>query len=169
MNRLQRFLLELGQGFAFVGRQVRLDVAGDDFYIDLLFFHVEQLRYVVLELKVGKFAPGYIGQLGFYIAVVDDKLCRSKIHRPTVGILLCADRNNAVVRYALSQAASPMAVSGYNFDELPQDEQHSVRDAVELNRALDAPVEYDGKQMTFREYFAKQGRQWLRGRTDDLS
>ncbi|RLP69455.1 DUF1016 domain-containing protein [Mycetocola manganoxydans] len=84
MDRIVETLRELGAGFAFVGRQVHFDVGGDDFYLDLLFFHVVQLRYVVVELKTGKFQPEYAGKLGFYIAVVDDKL-RLATHNPTVG------------------------------------------------------------------------------------
>nr|WP_307362979.1 PDDEXK nuclease domain-containing protein [Curtobacterium flaccumfaciens] len=79
---------------------MHFDVDGDDFYVDLLFFHVEQLRYVVIELKTGKFRPEYLGQLGFYVALVDDKLRRPQ-HADTVGLLLVADKNDAVVRYSL--------------------------------------------------------------------
>ena len=99
MDRIVETLRELGAGFAFVGRQVHFDVGGDDFYLDLLFFHVVQLRYVVVELKTGKFQPEYAGKLGFYIAVVDDKL-RLPAHNPTVGILICGSRNDHTVRYS---------------------------------------------------------------------
>ncbi len=104
-DRLEPDDSELGRGFAFVGRQVRFEVDGDDFSIDLLFFHVEQLRYVVVELKIGKFEPGFAGQLNFYVSWVDDQLRRSQ-HAATVGLLLCADRNERVVRYALGGSAS---------------------------------------------------------------
>ncbi|MDQ2797251.1 MAG: PDDEXK nuclease domain-containing protein [Actinomycetota bacterium] len=90
MDRLQDTLLEFGRGFAFVGRQVHFDVNGDDFYADLILFHLEQLRYVVVELKIGRFKPDYTGQLGFYVAIVDEQLRKPAIHAPTVGILLCA-------------------------------------------------------------------------------
>ncbi len=113
MNRLQDTLLEFGRGFAFVGRQVRLDVDGDEFFVDLLLFHVVQLRYVVVELKIGRFKPEYTGQLGFYVAVVDDKIRDASIHAPTVGLLLCASRNESAVRYALGASSSPMAVANY--------------------------------------------------------
>lgn len=113
MDRLQETLLEFGRGFAFVGRQVHLDVEGDDFYVDLLLFHLEQLRYVVVELKIGRFKPDFAGQLGFYVAVVDDKLRNPKIHSHTLGILLCASRNDAVVRYSLGNTTAPMAVANY--------------------------------------------------------
>ena len=81
MDRLQQTLMEFGRGFAFVGRQVHFEVEGDDFYADLVLFHTIQLRYVVVELKVGVFKPDYVGQLGFYVAVVDDKM-RNKAIMP---------------------------------------------------------------------------------------
>lgn len=85
MARLQETLLELGSGFAFVGRQVRLDVDGEEFFVDLLLFHVVQLRYVVVELKVDKFRPEHAGQLQFYVAVVDDTIRKADIHAPPSG------------------------------------------------------------------------------------
>lgn len=135
MDRIVDTLRELGTGFAFVGRQVHFDVGGDDFYLDLLFFHVEQLRYVVIELKTGKFQPEHAGQLGFYISLVDDKLRRAA-HAPTVGILICGDRNDHTVRYALSRSGSPMAVSTYTYDALPLTEKDALPDADELTAAL---------------------------------
>jgi len=96
MDRLQAFLLELGHGFAFVGRQYHFEVDGDDFYIDLLFFNWAQSRFVVVELKIDKFVPEHAGQLGFYVAWVDDNLRNPDRHSPTVGILICAGRNERV-------------------------------------------------------------------------
>jgi predicted nuclease of restriction endonuclease-like (RecB) superfamily len=136
MDRIVETLRELGAGFAFVGRQVHFDVGGDDFYLDLLFFHVAQLRYVVVELKTGKFQPEYAGKLGFYVAVVDDKL-RLPAHNPTVGILICGSRNDHTVRYSLGQTASPLAVSTYTYDTLPADERTALPDAERLAAALD--------------------------------
>ncbi|NLV78869.1 MAG: DUF1016 domain-containing protein [Rhodococcus sp.] len=107
-------LRELGRGFAFVGRQVHFDVDGDDFYVDLLFFHVEQLRYVVIELKTTKFDPRDAGQLGFYVALVEDRLRIHDKHQPTVGMLLVAEKNDTVVRYALAGTRHPVAVSRYD-------------------------------------------------------
>jgi predicted nuclease of restriction endonuclease-like (RecB) superfamily len=135
MDRIVDTLRELGTGFAFVGRQVHFDVAGDDFYLDLLFFHVEQLRYVVIELKTGKFQPEYAGQLGFYVSLVDDRP-RRKAHAPTVGILICGDRNDHTVRYALGRSGSPMAVATYTYDSLPLSEKNALPDADELTAAL---------------------------------
>ncbi len=126
MARLQETLLELGSGFAFVGRQVRLDVDGDEFFVDLLLFHVVQLRYAVVELKVDKFRPEHAGQLQFYVAVVDATIRKPEIHAPTIGILLCASRNEAVVRYALGASTAAMAVSTVSYENLPAAERAAL-------------------------------------------
>jgi len=136
MDRLQETLLELGKGFAFVGRQVRFDVDGDEFFVDILLFHTDLVRYVVVELKLGKFKPEYAGQLGFYVAMVDDKMRRPAVHAPTVGILLCSDRNEQVVRYALGQSTAPMAVSTYTYDALPPSEKAAMPPADAITAAL---------------------------------
>lgn len=136
MDRIVETLRELGPGFAFVGRQVHFDVGGDDFYLDLLFFHVEQLRYVVVELKTGKFQPEYAGKLQFYIALVDDKL-RRPAHSPTVGILICGSRNDHTVRYALNQSNAAMAVSTYTYESLPAHERGALPTEDELAAALE--------------------------------
>jgi len=145
MDRIIDTLRELGKGFAFVGRQVHFDVAGDDFYLDLLFFHVEQLRYVVIELKTGKFQPEHAGKLAFYVSLVDDRL-RRDTHAPTVGIIICGDRNDHTVRYALGRSGSPMAVSTYTYDSLPPSEKTALPNADELTSALgwdEAPHQLD--------------------------
>jgi hypothetical protein len=134
MDRLQAFLLELGHGFAFVARQYHFEVDGDDFYIDLLFFNWVQARFVVVELKVGKFAPEHTGQLGFYVAWVDDNLRNAETHLPTVGILLCAGRNERVVRYSLAGATAPLAVA--NWDSLPPAVRQLVPTDEQLTEAL---------------------------------
>ena len=136
LGRIVETLQELGPGFSFVGQQVHLEVGGDDFYIDLLFFHVEQLRYFVIELKTGKFQPEYAGKLNFYVAVVDDKL-RRPAHAPTVGILICGSKNEHTVRYALGRSTSPMAVASYTYDELPAADRQLVPDEEQLTAALD--------------------------------
>jgi len=109
MDRLQDTLLAFGHGMAFVGRQLRFDVDGDELVLDLLLFNVEQLHYVVVELKIGRFDPAYVGQHGTYVAVVDDRLRRIDRHTPTVGILLCKGRN--APRRAGRRAARATAVT----------------------------------------------------------
>ena len=136
MDRIVDTLRELGSGFAFVGRQVHFDVDGDDFFLDLLFFHVVQLRYIVVELKTGKFQPADAGQLGFYVALVDDRL-KLATHAPTVGILICGGRNDHTVRYALGRAGSPMAVSTDTYASLPPAEKVALPATEELLAAFD--------------------------------
>ncbi|QCU79665.1 DUF1016 domain-containing protein (plasmid) [Citricoccus sp. SGAir0253] len=136
-DQIVETLRELGPGFAFVDRQVHLEVEGDDFYLDLLFFHVEQLRYYVIELKTGKFQPEYAGKLNFYVAVVDDQLRRS-FHHDTVGILICGSKNDHTVRYSLGRATSPMAVAAYTYDQLPPADQELVPAEDQITAALDA-------------------------------
>lgn len=141
VDRIIDTLRELGEGFAFVGRQVHFEVDGDDFYVDLLFFHVEQLRYVVVELKTGKFKPEYLGQLGFYVALVDDRLRRAQ-HADTVGLLLVADKNDAVVRYSLAGQQQPVGVASY--DLLPPSVQAALPTEAELTQALRHPTDDSG-------------------------
>ncbi|NQX13065.1 DUF1016 domain-containing protein [Microbacteriaceae bacterium VKM Ac-2855] len=136
LDRIAQTLQELGAGFTFAGRQVHFDVSGRDFFLDLLFFHTEQLRYVVIELKKGEFEPAFTGQLGFYIALVDERLRRPS-HAPTVGILICGDRDDHIVRYALSQAASPIAVATYTYDSLPAAERLALPDDRRIIAAID--------------------------------
>nr|WP_104081134.1 PDDEXK nuclease domain-containing protein [Cryobacterium sp. Y11] len=144
MDRIVDTLRELGTGFAFVGRQVHFDVAGDDYYLDLLFFHIDQMRYVVIELKTGKFQPEHAGKLGFYVSLVDDRL-RREGHAPTVGILICGDRNDHTVRYALGRSGSPLAVSTYTYDSLPPSEKNALPDADELTAAFGWAEEEQGE------------------------
>ena len=125
IEQVERFLLELGQGFAFVGRQYALRVGDDDFFIDLLFFHIPTKRYVVVELKRSAFTPEAAGKLNFYVNVVDDQL-RTASEASTIGLLLCRTRSDVVVRYALSGVATPMAVAGYTLADLPRDAQSAL-------------------------------------------
>lgn len=112
---------------------MHFSIDGDDFYIDLLFFHVEQVRYVVIELKTTKFEPRDADQLGFYVALIDDRLRIHDKHQPTVGILLVAGKNDTVVRYALASTAKPVAVSRY---ELTEDAQKALPDEQAITRAF---------------------------------
>lgn len=111
IDHLTEFLVELGNGFAYVGRQVHLEVAGEDFYLDLLFYHVKLHCYVVIELKTGEFKPEYAGKLNFYLSAADDLLRDSGVDNPTIGILLCKSKKNIVVEYALRKMGQPIGVS----------------------------------------------------------
>ncbi|GAB3552068.1 hypothetical protein GCM10027404_22140 [Arthrobacter tumbae] len=135
-SRITETLRELGPGFSFVGRQVHFDVDGDDYYVDLLFFHIEQLRYVVIELKTGRFKPEYAGKLNFYVALVDDML-RREHHNETVGILICGTKNDRSVRYSLGRSTSPMAVAAYTYDKLPAAEKKALPNEGHLVAALE--------------------------------
>jgi len=130
IDRLEHTLLELGRGMTLVGRQVRLTVDGVDRFLDLLMFHVEQLRYVVIELKVKDFEPGQLGQLSTYVAMVDGLVRNPAIHGPTVGLLLCTGKHESTVRFALAGTASPVAVA--QWQELPQDARAALPSAEEL-------------------------------------
>lgn len=112
VRHITRFLLELGSGFAFVGRQHRIEVAGDEFFIDLLFYHTRLKCYVVVELKATAFKPEHAGQLNFYLAAVDAQL-KGEDDRATIGLLLCKTKNKLVAEYALSGIAKPMGVAEY--------------------------------------------------------
>jgi predicted nuclease of restriction endonuclease-like (RecB) superfamily len=142
MDRIVETLRELGPGFTFAGRQMRFDVGGDEYILDLLFFHTIQLRYVVVELKIGRFEPEYAGKLGFYVALVDERL-RQPSHAPTVGILLCTGKNEAVVRYALRGTAQPMAISTYTYESLPPAEREALPNADKLTHALGPLVDVE--------------------------
>ena len=112
IRHITRFLLELGAGFAFVGRQFRLEVAGDEFFIDLLFYHTRLKCYVVVELKANAFKPEHAGQLNFYLSAVDAQI-KADDDRPTIGLLLCRTQNRLVAEYALSGIDKPIGVAEY--------------------------------------------------------
>lgn len=110
VRHVEKFLLELGQGFAFVGEQMRLTIGGDEFFPDLLFYNFRLRRFIVIELKATKFDPGYLGQLGMYMSAVDDLLAH-KDDKPTIGLLLCKTKNSVVAEYALRGYKSPIGVA----------------------------------------------------------
>jgi len=129
-QHITQFLLELGKGFAFIGRQYHLEVAGNDYYIDLLFYHVTLKCYVVVELKNRKFIPEYAGKLNFYLSAVDSLLRRSD-DQPTIGLLLCRDKNNIEVEFSLRDMNKPMGVSEYTLVEALPDNLKGALPTVE--------------------------------------
>ena len=130
------FLLELGAGFAFVGRQVMLNVGGDEFFIDLLFYQLKLRCYVVVELKAGKFKPEHLGQLGFYLTAVDRQL-KSEHDQPTIGLLLCKSKNKIVAEYALGDKSQPMGVAEFKLlESLPAELQTSLPSIAQIEREL---------------------------------
>ena len=135
-QHITQFLLELGKGFAFIGRQYHLEVAGNDYYIDLLFYHVTLKCYVVVELKNRKFIPEYAGKLNFYLSAVDSLLKRSD-DQPTIGLLLCRDKNNIEVEFALRDMNKPMGVSEYTLvDALPDNLKGALPTVEEIESDL---------------------------------
>jgi predicted nuclease of restriction endonuclease-like (RecB) superfamily len=112
VKQITSFLLELGAGFSFVGRQVHLEVEGEDFFIDLLFYHLKLRCYVVIELKATKFKPEYAGKLNFYLSAVDATM-RHESDNPSIGLILCKDRKGLIAEYALKDISKPVGVSEY--------------------------------------------------------
>ena len=122
---MRDFLLELGVGFSFVGSQYPLEVGGQEFRIDLLFYHLKLRCFIVIDLKMGKFEPAFSGQINFYVNVVDD-LLRHPDDQPTIGMVLCKSKENTVVEYALRGVNTPIGVSTHSIEELPEPLQQSL-------------------------------------------
>ena len=138
ISRIRDFLLELGVGFAFVGSQVHIEVGGEDFYLDLLFYHLKLRCYVVIELKTSTFKPEYAGKMNFYLSAVDD-LLRHPDDKPSIGIILCKSRNKIIVEYALRDTTKPIGVSSYRLTRaLPEDIKGSLPSVEDLERELES-------------------------------
>ena len=139
VKHVTEFLLELGAGFAFVGRQGLLDVGGDEFFIDLLFYHLKLRCYVVIELKAGKFKPEHLGQLGFYLTAVDRQIKHPQ-DAPTIGLLLCKSKNKVVAEYALGDKTQPIGIAEYKLlASLPAELQTSLPSIEQIERELKMP------------------------------
>lgn len=143
IRHITRFLLELGAGFAFVGRQFRLEVGGDEFFIDLLFYHTRLKCYVVVELKAQEFKPEHAGQLNFYLSAVDAQI-RAKDDKPTIGLLLCRTQNRLVAEYALSGIEKPIGVAEYELVRaLPVPLDTNLPSIQEIEAELSRDLEVD--------------------------
>lgn len=139
VKQITHFLLELGAGFSFVGQQYHLEVGGEDFYLDLLFYHLKLRCYVVIELKTGAFKPEYAGKLNFYLSAVDD-LLRHESDNPSIGLILCKDKNRLVAEYALKDISKPLGVSEYRLVEaIPENLKGSLPTIEELEAELARP------------------------------
>lgn len=135
---VEKFLLELGQGFAFVGRQVQLEVGDSDFRLDLLFYHFKLRSFVVIELKTGKLEPGHVSQLGFYMNVVDDVM-KHENDQPTIGLLLVKEKNHVVAEYCLQGYAKPIGISEWQDaiqNSLPKEFKSSLPSIEEIEAEL---------------------------------
>lgn len=134
IEKINRFLVEMGGVFAFMGNQFRLEIEGNEFFIDILLYHRHLKCLVVIELKTGKFLPEYVGKMQFYLAALDDKV-RAKDENPSIGIIVCRSKNKTIVEYALRESKRPIGVSAYKImtklpreltSELPSPEQVSM-------------------------------------------
>jgi predicted nuclease of restriction endonuclease-like (RecB) superfamily len=138
IDNIAKFLLELGKGFAFIGSQYHLEVSGKDYYLDLLFYHVKLRCYVVIELKIGEFKPEYAGKVNFYLSLVDDKL-KSDLDNPSIGIILCTEKDRIIAEYSLRDMTKPIGVSEYQVvEELPYKFKDSLPTPQELQDKLES-------------------------------
>jgi predicted nuclease of restriction endonuclease-like (RecB) superfamily len=138
LAHIRKFLIELGAGFAFIGQQVRLDVGGEDFYIDLLFYHLKLRCFVVIDVKTTAFKPEHAGKMNFYLSAVDD-LLRHPDDKPSIGIILCKTKNRVVAEYALRDLAKPVGISSFVtrlVESLPASFRGSLPSPEELSQGL---------------------------------
>lgn len=147
IRHLKDTLVELGVGFAFVGQQVRLEIGGDDFFLDLLFYHLKLHCYVVVELKAGEFVPEHAGKLNFYLSAVDDLVRDAAVDGPTIGILLCRGKNRVVAEYALRDINKPIGVADIQLTRLlPERLEGTLPTVEELEAELaELPESGDGE------------------------
>ena len=137
IKHVEKFLIEMGAGFAFMGRQYHIEVSGDDYYIDILMYNTFLHRYLVIELKDTEFMPEYIGKLNFYCSAVDDILCREGDNR-TIGLLLCKSKERIKAEYALRDIQKPIGISDYELGRaLPTDFRGSLPTIEEIERELE--------------------------------
>lgn len=136
IKHIEKFLLEMGAGFAFMGRQYHIEVSGKDYYIDILMYNAFMHRYLVIELKKGEFQPEYIGKLNFYCSAIDDMLCRDGDNQ-TIGLLLCQNKDKIMAEYALRDIHKPIGISDYELGKaLPRDLKSGLPTIEELENKL---------------------------------
>ena len=138
VKHVEKFLVEMGAGFAFMGRQYHIEVSGDDYYIDILMYNAFLHRYLVIELKDTEFMPEYIGKLNFYCSAVDDILCREGDNR-TIGLLLCKSKDRIKAEYALRDIQKPIGISDYELGQaLPKDFRRSLPTIEEIEKEFES-------------------------------
>ena len=138
VKHVEKFLVEMGAGFAFMGRQYHIEVSGDDYYIDILMYNTFLHRYLVIELKDTEFMPEYIGKLNFYCSAVDDILCREGDNR-TIGLLLCKSKDRIKAEYALRDIQKPIEISDYELGQaLPKDFRGSLPTIEEIEKEFES-------------------------------
>jgi hypothetical protein len=142
---LRQFLIELGVGFAFVGSEVPLEVGGEDFKLDLLFYHLKLRCFVVIDLKVGQFKPEYAGKMNFYLSAVDDML-RHPDDKRSIGLILCKAKNGVVAEYALRDIAKPLGISEFtHLEKLPEQLKGTLPTIEEIEAELGKQQEESAK------------------------
>ncbi|PWJ58031.1 uncharacterized protein DUF1016 [Dyadobacter jejuensis] len=146
VEHITSFLLELGKGFAFVGRQYPIEVSGREFALDLLFYHLKLRAYLVIDLKVVEFEPEFIGKLNFYLSAVDDQL-RTELDNPTIGLLICRKRDKLMAEYALRDVNKPIGISEYRLTEnLPENLKSTLPTIEEIEERLHQETSKGTKQ-----------------------
>lgn len=135
INNISNFLIELGKGFAFVGKQKKIIIGGEEFFIDLLFYNYILKRFIIIEIKTTKFKPEHLGQLSFYINAIDRDF-KNHSDKETIGLLICKSKNKTVVEYALQNNKQPLGVAEYRLKELPQDVRDCMPSEDELESLL---------------------------------
>jgi predicted nuclease of restriction endonuclease-like (RecB) superfamily len=134
-ENITQFLLELGKGFAFVGRQYPIQIGSKERKIDLLFYHLKMHCYVVIDLKMGEFEPEFAGKMNYYLSAVD-KLIKTKQDKPSIGIILCKSKESLEIEYSLQDLSKPMGISEFTFNELPQNIKENMPTVEELENEL---------------------------------
>ena len=141
VQNITRFLMEMGKGFAFVGKQYKLTVGDKEFFIDLLFYNYILKRFVIVELKTTEFKPEHIGQIGFYITAIDRDI-KTDSDKPTIGLIICKTKNDTIVEYALSNSNQPTGVAEYKLrSELPEDIANYLPNAEDMQKVLETNSE----------------------------
>lgn len=137
ISNITKFLLELGSGFSYVGRQQKIEVGGQDFYIDLLFYHLKLRCYIVVELKAEEFKPEYVSKLGFYVSAINHQLKLPEDH-PTIGLLICKSKNEVIAQYTLESTTQPIGISEYELNTLyPKEVKNAIPSIEEIENELD--------------------------------
>jgi predicted nuclease of restriction endonuclease-like (RecB) superfamily len=134
-ENISKFLLELGKGFAFIGRQYPLQIGNKERKIDLLFYHTKMHCYVVIDLKMGEFEPEFSGKMNYYLSAVDD-LLKTELDQPSIGIILCKSKDTLEVEYALRDIKKPLGISEFTFNELPENIKRNMPTVAELEKEL---------------------------------
>ena len=158
VHNVQKFLIELGQGFAFVGRQYRLDVGDEDFYIDLLFYHLRLRAFVVIDLKKGKFKPEYAGKLNFYCNVINERL-RHSTDQPTIGLILCQERSRLQAEYSFAGIDKPIGIATYQLTRaLPKAIRSSMPTVEELEAEFSEKLKCASKSKRMKTRHRKESK-----------